>query len=204
MNTSARSYLVWFDTEYTTLELEKAHLLQVAMVVTDTKGNRIAAPDQDLVTPVRLPEDAVVSDFVEKELADMVRQARSESAPTSDEVDLMLARRLDDLVGPVAAKVKNRPVLAGNTIHADWWMAKRFLPRFLERLHYRNLDISTLKLLWLDSHLGPELDKENIAALQEYLPGWTLPSGAKKHDALYDVMASIAELNYYRRNLLRS
>ena len=202
MNPTQRSSLVWFDTEYTSLDLEQAHLIQVAMVITDMQGRRIAPPDQDLVTAVRLPAGSSVSDFVAKECPDLVQQARHESAPSADEVDGMLTARLDAVLGPAPDKIKDRPILAGNTIHADWWFARRFLPRFIARLHYRNLDVSTLKILWLDSKLGPEFDKGNTALIQDNLDGWTLPSGTKQHDALYDVMCSVAELNYYRRHFL--
>jgi oligoribonuclease len=202
MKSTQSSSLIWFDTEYTSLDLEQAHLIQVAMVITDMQGRRIASPDQDLVTPVRLPAGSSVSDFVAKECPDLVRQARCESAPSADEVDGMLTARLDAVLGPAPEKIKDRPILAGNTIHADWWFARRFLPRFIARLHYRNLDVSTLKILWLDSKLGPEFDKGNTALIQDNLDGCTLPAGAKQHDALYDVMCSVAELNYYRRHLL--
>ncbi|MEI6786861.1 MAG: exonuclease domain-containing protein [bacterium] len=203
MNPTQSSTLVWFDTEYTSLDLEQAHLIQVAMVITDMQGRRIAPQDQDLMTAVRLPEGCSVSDFVAKECPDLVRRARSESTPTSDEVDGMLTARLNSLLGPAPEKIKDRPILAGNTIHADWWFARRFLPRFIDRLHYRNLDVSTLKILWLDSKLGPEFDKGNTALIQDNLDGWTLPSGTKQHDALYDVMCSVAEMNYYRRHFLK-
>lgn len=196
-------YLVWFDTEYTSLDPEQARLIQVAMIVTDMQGNRIAPPEQDYVTPVRLSPDTRVSEFVAKECPGLVQQARAENAPAVEEVDHVLVARLDTLLGPKPAKIKDRPILAGNTIHADWWFAQRFLPGFLDRLHYRQLDVSTLKILWLDSKSGPEFDKENVDLLRDHLPGWTLPNKARRHDALYDVMASVAELNFYRRNMLK-
>jgi oligoribonuclease len=204
MKTSQSSFLVWFDTEYTTLNLDQARLLQVAMVITDMQGRRIAPPDQDFVTPVQIPPDFPVSDFVAKECPDLVSLARTEPTPTAEAVDIMLTARLDSLLGPAPEKIKDRPILAGNTIHADWWMAEKFLPRFVARLHYRHLDISSLKVLWLDSKLGPEFDKGNTSLIQENLDGWTLPSGTKQHDALYDVMCSVAELNYYRRHFIKT
>ena len=204
MNTTTGPLLVWFDTEYSSLELEQAHLMQVGMIITDMQGRRIATPEQDLVTAVRLPPGTAVSDFVTRECPDIVTLARSEATPTVAEVDQLLAATIDTLVGPLAAKIKDRPILAGNTIHADWWFAQRFLPQFLARLHYRMLDVSSLKILWLDAKRGPEFAKENIALMQDYLPGWTLPPQAKRHDALYDVMCSIAELNFYRQNFLKS
>lgn len=202
MNTAQDPLLVWFDTEYTTLDLDQARLLQVAMVVTDMQGRRIGKPDQDIVTAVRLSPTDTVSDFVLNECGDLVQQARLASTPDADAVDTLLSSRLDQLVGPAAAKVKERPILAGNTIHADWWMARRFLPGFLSRLNYRHLDVSSLKVLWIHSGKGPEFDKENTALLSEHLPGWVLSGARRRHDALYDVMASIAELNYYRRHFL--
>jgi oligoribonuclease len=203
MNRTKGSCLVWFDTEYTSLDLEGARLVQVALVVTDMEGRRVAAPDQDFVTAVRLPPESPVSDFLARECPALVRQARAETAPTVDEVDRALAARLDALCGPVASRIGDRPVLAGNSIHADWWLACRFLPVFLSRLHYRQLDVSSLKLLWLASGFGPEFDKGNIAQIREYLPGWILPAEAQRHDALYDVMCSVAELNFYRKRFIR-
>lgn len=202
MNNPEGKILIWFDTEYTTLDLEQSHLLQVAMVVTDINGHRIGTPDLDFVTPVRLPPGTPVSDFVAKECPDLVAQARSDSAPTPAETDRLLCERLEALLGPVPEKIKERPVLAGNTIHADWWLARRHLPQFINRLHYRNLDVSSLKLLWLQAGIGPEFDKGNAALMQDNLPEFTLPPNARQHDALYDVMCSIAELNYYRRNFV--
>jgi oligoribonuclease len=197
------SRLVWFDTEYTSLELEGAQLVQVAMVVTDLRGRRVASPEQDYVSAVRLPAEASVSDFMARECPALVRQARAETAPTVEAVDRALADRLDALCGPPAAKIGARPVLAGNSVHADWWLASRYLPTFLARLHYRQLDVSSLKILWLESGLGPEFDKSDLAAVRQYLPGWELPAQAQRHDALYDVMCSVAELNFYRRHFLR-
>ncbi len=202
MKTTQSRYLVWFDTEYTTLELDEAQLIQVAMVVTDMNGRRVGPPEQDFVTPVRLMPGVPVSDFVAKECPGLVSDARSEKAPSVGEVDEMLVARLEGLLGSMPAKVKDRPILAGNTIHADWWMARRFLPKFLARLHYRNLDVSSLKILWLDGNYGPEFDKENVELIKTHLPGWEVPEQARRHDALYDVMASVAELNYYRQHLL--
>ena len=204
MQTQSGPHLVWFDTEYTSLELEQAQLVQVAMVVTDFSGRRIAPPAQDLVTPVRLPTDAPVSDFLAKECPALVIAARSDEAPTVDLVDALLAARLDELLGPPAAKSKDHPILAGNTIHADWWLAEKFLPRFVTRLHYRHLDVSALKILWLGAKAGPEFDKSDIALMRANLPDWNLPATEQRHDALYDVMCSIAELNYYRKNFLRT
>jgi oligoribonuclease len=204
MNAVKGPFLVWFDTEYTSLEPEQARLVQVAMVVTDMQGRRVGTPEQDLVSPVRLEPGVPVSDFLSRECPDLVRQSRSDHAPSAEAVDRLLSERLEALTGPVAPKIGHRPILAGNTIHADRFLAQRFLPRFLDHLHYRQLDVSSLKLLWLNAGLGPEFEKENTGLVGEYLPGWTVPTQPQRHDALYDVLCSIAELNYYRTHFLKS
>ncbi|MEI8060519.1 MAG: hypothetical protein WCG67_10210, partial [Ferruginibacter sp.] len=62
---------------------------------------------------------------------------------------------VDAVVGPVAKDIKRRPVLAGNTVHMDLAMIRKFLPGFAQRIHYRLLDVSTVKLLWNDWGAGP-------------------------------------------------
>ena len=193
--------LIWFDTEYTSLELEQARLAQVAMIVTDFEGRRVAPPELDFVTPVRLSARAPVSDFLARECPALVARCRAAGTPNVAAVDELLAARLEQILGPASARMADRPLLAGNSIHHDWWLARRYLPRFLARLHYRQLDVSTMKILWLNAGVGPEFKKEDPAQVLRYLPGWSLPAQASRHDALYDVLCSIAELNYYRQHL---
>jgi len=201
MPASPGARLVWFDTEYTSLELEQARLAQVAMIVTDFEGRRVAPPELDLVTPVHLSARTPVSDFLARECPALVVRCRAAGTPNAAAVDEQLAARLEEILGPTSARMAERPMLAGNSIHHDWWLARRYLPRFLARLHYRHLDVSTLKILWLNAGVGPEFKKEDPALVQRYLPGWSLPAPAGRHDALYDVLCSIAELNYYRQHL---
>jgi oligoribonuclease (3'-5' exoribonuclease) len=109
-----------------------------------------------------------------------------------------------------------RPVLAGNSVHTDWWLARRFLPLFSSRLHYRHLDVTALKLEWQRLHPDVEsgascssieasclsFEKENPEIIRRYFPEAVLSGAGSRHDAYYDVQASIAELAFYRRFLL--
>jgi oligoribonuclease len=193
---------VWFDTEYSGLELESAHLLQVAVIVTDADLRRILPRDQDLKLYVRLPEGARVSPWILENMPDMLRICRSELAVDVAEVDARLA----DLVRRInipGGEDKRRPVLAGNSIHSDWFLARKYLPRFLSLLHYRHLDVTALKLQWQDWRQGPAFDKDDPEMMRTYLPeGGQAALDGKRHDAYYDVQASIAELNYYRSVML--
>ncbi len=194
--------LVWFDAEFTTLELERARLLQVAMVVTDAQLRRLGPPGADVVLTIRLPPRAQVSDWVRRELASLVKAARGPQAVTEAQADRRLVEALRRALGPIPADIERRPVLAGNSVHTDWWLIRRFLPRFEACLHYRRLDVSTLKLEWRRLCPGFEFDKAQTSQLRRWYPGtWTARGG--RHDALFDVHASIAELAFYRRYLLR-
>lgn len=193
---------VWFDAEYTTLDLERAHLLQVAAVITDGDLRRVLPAERDLRLALRLPATAEVSPWVAAHLAEQVAASRSEAALEPGAADGQLARYVDDARAAAGGAGLERPVLAGNSVHADWWLARRFLPVFLGRLHYRHLDVTALKLEWFHRHPGGEFRKEDPARLRAFFPGAVLPPDGARHDAYYDVQASIAELAFYRANRL--
>lgn len=193
---------VWFDTEYSDLNLEQARLLQVAAIVTDADLQRLHPPEQDLKLYVRLPAEAKVSPWVEDNLKDVLRICRSELALDPAEVEKQLIGLIDRWVTLPAGEDKRRPILAGNSVHADWWLARRYLPKFLARLHYRQLDVTALKLQWQDWHGGPAFDKDNPDIMRTYFPGKLSGLDSGRHDAHYDVQASMAELNFYRHALL--
>jgi len=185
---------VWFDTEYSTLDLDRAHLLQVAAIVTDA----------DLNLVVRLPENATLSPWIVENTPDLARACRSADASvTANEVDRRLAALLDRVNVP-GGEDKRRPILAGNSVHADWHLARRFLPSFCARLHYRHLDVTALKLQWQDWRQGPPFAKDDVEQVRSFFPGGFDGATERRHDALYDVIASIAELNYYRHHFLNA
>lgn len=193
---------VWFDTEYSTLELESAVLLQVAAVVTDADLQRIFPPEDDLCLHIRLDEGTRLSPWVEENLRDLLNVCRSSAAVDLSEADARLA----GLVGRVPKAgdgMASRPVLAGNSVHCDWWLARKFLPRFMSQLHYRHLDVTALKVQWQDIRAGAGFGKDNPEELRAYLPDPKELLEGKPHDAYYDVLASIAELNYYRHHFFK-
>jgi oligoribonuclease len=196
-------FYVWFDTEYSDLELETAWLLQVAALITDSSLKRVLPPECDVRLTIRLPDEAALSPWVEQNLPELVKECRSPGAVNIDEADRRLAGYVDAVAGLPVERKNQRPVLAGNSLHADWWLARRFLPRFLSRLHYRHLDVTALKLQWMHLHPDVEFEKEDPEIIRRYFPEAVLPVSGSRHDAYYDVHASIAELAFYRRFLLR-
>ena len=190
---------LWFDAEYTSLALDNARLLQVALLITDARLTRLTDPTRDVNLHIRLAPDIPVSPWVAENLPGLLARCRSEDAVPLEEADRRLAQAVDGAVGPVADDVKRRPVLAGNTVHADMTLVRKFLPEFARRLHYRILDVSTLKILWNDWSTGPVFDKSNAGLIRQHLPPGIEPPPAAAHDAYADIHASLAELNYYRR-----
>jgi oligoribonuclease len=173
--------LVWIDMEMSGLVPDKERILEVAMVVTDADLNTIAeAP----VFVLHQPEAVLdgmdnwnKSTHGKSGLIDKVR------ASTLDEAQV--ERRILEFLKPI---VNERVApLAGNTVHQDRRFMARYMPAFDAYLHYRIVDVSTLK----------ELAKRwNPVALEGV-------AKEGKHEALADVYESIEELRHYRRTFLQ-
>jgi oligoribonuclease len=190
----------WFDAEFTSLDLDTARLLQVAVILTDAELNRLHPEESDLNLCIKLEEGEEVSPWVAENLSGLVEQCRSDEAVSVEEADRRIAALLDQYCGTPCKEMADRPVLAGNSVHNDWFLMRRFLPQFGSRLHYRLLDVSTLKIQWQDWVGQQPFDKESVDQLNQYFPGGGIDA-ANAHDALFDIKASIAELAFYRSSL---
>jgi oligoribonuclease len=188
---------LWFDTEYTSLELERAQLLQVALVATDAGLKRLLPAERDINCLVRLDADEPCDPWVAKNLAALIARCRSDEAMVVADVERALLAYLDDALGPNPGSIKMRPPLAGNSLQGDWFLARRYLPGLIERAHYRVLDVSSWKVVWKNALGNFPFDKDNEPMVREYFPG-EFNSSAAQHDAHFDVLASIAEMNFYR------
>jgi oligoribonuclease len=199
------TYYVWFDTEYSDLDLRKAMLLQAAAFATDASLRRVLEPKKDVRLAIRLPEGAEVSDWVLRNLGELVDRCRSKDAVDVAEADDRLLAYIEACAERVGEGEDFRPVLAGNSVHADWWLAHRYLPRFLSRLHYRQLDVTAIKLEWKRLHPRTgEFDKDDRELVREYFPEAASLASTERHDALYDAEASLAELAFYRKRFFRA
>jgi oligoribonuclease len=197
----------WFDTEYTDLDYDRAELLQLALVVTDETlrpiGDKPAGIPNKLLTRdgfracIKPPPRSRISQHVLENYQDLLERCAEDGNELAD-VDKYLSLYVDQFPESRAKKVRNRPVLAGNSVHADFFLARKFLPSFVKRLNYRLLDVSSQKLEWRNYFRGEKFRKKgNLELIQQYYPGEDRVKG-DKHDAYYDVQASIAELAYYR------
>ncbi|HUL55646.1 MAG TPA: oligoribonuclease [Usitatibacter sp.] len=174
--------LVWVDMEMSGLVPERDRILEVAMVVTDSELNTVAeAP----VYVVHQPDSVLdVMDSWNKAthgksgLVDKVRA----STYSEGEVERLLIEFLKPLVAERTAP------LCGNTVHQDRRFMARYMPAFDNYLHYRIVDVSTLK------ELAKRWRPDVLAGVAK----------EGRHEALADVHESIEELRHYRRTFLRA
>ena len=208
--TENRFLYCWFDTEYTTLDLNQAQLLQIALIVTD--DNLIPIPLSPKNFPGELLRQDGFSAFIKppprKNISEHVLEnyqpllTRCESDGINvDAADELLTSYLNHLPETRASNIQHRPIMAGNTIHADYFLSRKYLPRFTSLLNYRIFDVSTLKLEWLFHYRGtPFKKKDNAKNIQRYYKGKDKILG-NQHDAYYDIQASMAELAFYRTKI---
>lgn len=201
MEAGKAGFYIWFDTEYSTLDLEKARLLQVAALITDFDLRRVVPREKDISVAIRLSAADEVSPWVRENLPGLVNKCLSKEAVDVSTADDLLSAYVDSVAGGPADLENDRPVLAGNSVHADWRLARRFLPRFAGRLNYRHLDVTAFKLEWNRLNLGRDIGKDKKKFVRRYFPEAFLPKSGSHHDAYFDVQASIAELAFYRTHL---
>lgn len=194
---------LWFDTEFTTLDLEQAHLLQVALIATDAQLARLMPPEQDLNIVLKLDAETEASPWVAENLSGLIGRCRADDAVPIEELDGRISRWLRDCFGPQRENISERPILAGNSHACDWLLARMHMPSLIEFTHYRMLDVSAWKTHWQNADLGPAFEKEDRESIRSLLP-FELAGEGEKHDAYFDVQASIAELGYYTEAIKNS
>jgi oligoribonuclease len=169
--------LVWIDCEMTGLYLGADALIEVAALVTDFDLN-VLGDGVDLI--VKPPAEAL------EQMGDFVRNMHERSGLLEElEGGLSLA----EAEAQVLAYVKehcpdgSRPPLAGNTVATDRAFLSRDMPELEEFLHYRIVDVSSIKEL-----------------ARRWYPRayFQAPTKRGNHRALADIQESIEELRYYR------
>jgi oligoribonuclease len=172
--------LVWVDCEMTGLDLVRDELVEVAVLVTDAQL-QILGDGVDLVIK---PSAAALD-----QMQEIVRTMHSSSglmAALDAGLPMRVAEeRVLEYVRQFVPEPRKAP-LAGNTIHTDRAFLARDMPEFEAYLHYRNVDVSSVKEL-----------------VRRWYPRVYYQSPAKSgnHRALADVQESIEELRYYRETV---
>ncbi len=174
---SLNERLVWIDCEMTGLSLDADALIEVAALVTDYDLN-VLGDGVDIV--IKPPAEALaqMDDFVRNMHTKSALLPELESGVTLEEAEeAVMAYVLEHCAAD------SRPPLAGNTVGTDRSFLVRDMPKLEGFLHYRNVDVSTIKEL-----------------CRRWFPRAYFQSPSKKgnHRALADIQESSEELRYYR------
>lgn len=180
MAKKARPPLVWIDMEMTGLDVERHHVLEVAALITDGDLNEL---DDGLDLIVHQPDEtlALMDDWCVKQHG----QSGLTEAVRASLVGIEEARALllDYLRGRTS---EGQSPLCGNSVGHDKRFLERWMPDVVRHLHYRIIDVSTVKELALRWY--PDLER--------------FPKG-EAHRARDDIRESLAELRYYRERAFR-
>ncbi|MEV5297487.1 MULTISPECIES: oligoribonuclease [Amycolatopsis] len=171
--------LVWIDCEMTGLDLAKDALIEIAALVTDADLN-ILGDGLDIV--IHADDDTLAG------MPDVVREMHAKSGLT-DEVRRSVTtleeaeQRVLDYIRAHVPEPNSAP-LAGNSIATDRGFIARDMPALDAHLHYRMVDVSSVKEL-----------------VRRWYPRvyYAKPEKGLAHRALADIKESISELDYYRR-----
>jgi oligoribonuclease len=170
--------LVWIDCEMTGLDVEIDELVEVAVVITDFQLN-ILDPGFDIVIN---PNKSALDN-----MGEFVRTMHTESGLLEAIPDGVSLAEAETAVLEYIKKFvpgENQAPLAGNTIGTDRTFLARYMPKVDGHLHYRSVDVSSIK----------ELSRRWFPRVY-----FNAPEKHGGHRALADILESIRELEYYRR-----
>ncbi|MFI7609158.1 oligoribonuclease [Micromonospora sp. NPDC049366] len=173
--------LVWIDCEMTGLDLGRDKLIEVAALVTDPDLNVLG----DGVDVVIHADDAALDAMPEivqtmHAKSGLTEEVRRSTVTLAEAEDLVL-----DYVSTFVKDPRTAP-LCGNSIATDRGFITRDMPRLDNHLHYRMIDVSSIKEL-----------------CRRWYPRvyFGQPAKGLAHRALADIRESIRELEYYRRTI---
>jgi oligoribonuclease len=170
--------LVWIDCEMTGLDPDKDELVEIAVVITDSD-----------LTPVAEGIDIVIkaNDEALAGMNEFVRNMHTTSGLITEIPNgKSLAEAEYEVMEYVLTHVpdEGKTPLAGNTIGTDRTFIAKYMPRLDAHLHYRSVDVSSIK----------ELSRRWFPRVY-----FQAPEKAGGHRALADILESIRELDYYRK-----
>ena len=173
--------IVWVDCEMTGLDINVDEICEIAVVVTDSELNEL---DPGLQLVVKPSDSALANmgEFVTKMHTDSGLITEIPKGLSIAEAEAQVMEYLKQWV----TEPRTAP-LAGNSIGTDRMFLNRQMPTLDSYLHYRNIDVSSIK----------ELTRRWYPRVY-----FQLPKKTGNHRALADIKESIQELRYYRNTVL--
>ena len=178
---SENSKLVWIDMEMTGLDANVDVILEAALIITDSFLNVI---EEGPVIAIRHSQKVL------DRMDDWNKSCHSKSGLTRRVLSSHISVRQaeDMLLSVIERHCQKNTLLCGSSIEQDRRFIRRYMPRLNQFLHYRHLNVSTIK--------------EIVA---RWYPDDPLVQVKKKrqHQALDDIRESIEELRHYRRHFFK-
>lgn len=181
MSNAPAEQLVWIDCEMTGLDIERDGLCEIAVIVTDFDLAPLHPGFEIVINPGREALENM-GDFVRNMHESSGLLARIEQGASVAEAEQQVIAYLKQHV-----TAGRKPIVAGNTIGMDRRFVSKYMPTLEQRLHYRSIDVSTIKEL-----------------ARQWYPAAFYGAPVKRggHRALADIAESIQELAYFRRAVL--
>lgn len=177
MKKERTNHLIWIDLEMTGLSPEADYILEIATIVTDNQLT-VIAQGPDLVIhatdeQLRCMNEWVVKQHTKSGLVDLIKKSTVSLQHAEAETLAFLQQHCPAGTVP----------LCGNSVWQDRAFLRRYMPRIAEFVHYRTIDVTTVKEIvnrWYPENPYAAYKKHNA------------------HRALDDIKESIEELRYYR------
>lgn len=173
--------MVWIDCEMTGLNLDVDELVEVAVIITDSELNAVHEGFDIVINPSKAAMDNM-GEFVTNMHTSSGLIEEIPNGVSLQDAEIQVLAYINEHV-PEGQK----PPMCGNSIGTDRAFIVRYMPNVDSRLHYRNIDVSSLK----------ELARRWYPRVY-----FNSPSKDGGHRALADIQESIRELDYYRKALL--
>jgi oligoribonuclease len=173
-------HLIWIDCEMTGLSLEKDVLVEIAVLVTDSELN-VIGEGIDLVIKATPEQLAGMNEFVTQMHTTSGLITQIHEGITVEAAEDAILAYLES-----AGTLPGKSPLAGNSVSVDRNFIARDMSRLNEYLHYRTVDVSSIK----------ELARRWYPKIY-----FAAPAKTGNHRALGDIQDSIEELKYYRSSI---
>lgn len=167
-----KASLMWVDLEMTGLDPCQDRILEVAMIGTDWKLEKLVEYTAVVRVPEELMRERMVGEFWERNRESREGlMAQNQKGKKAEQVEAEILKLMEK-------KFEKEIYLAGNSIHQDRKFMEREWPNLTKKLHYRMLDVSAWKI-YFEHELKKKFKKP------------------EQHRALGDIEGSIEELKFY-------
>lgn len=174
--------IVWIDCEMTGLNVEKDALIEIAILITDSDLQLL--DEEGLSIPINVEKQFLESmnNFVRKMHTNNGLLQELERGLSYEEAQEKIIKYINKYINK-----NERPPIAGNSVSIDKMFIHKYMPKIVQYLHYRIIDVSSIKEL--SDRWYPHIALE-YSSLKH-----------KNHRALDDIRESIEELKFYRKNI---